>query len=86
MENICKFAKIQGEMGGGGLFFSTDPMHYEFMCLWFIMLRPLLNYCSKSIVSKISFKNTTRVSNRCEPDQDSVGPDLGPNCLQRHNM
>ena len=64
--------------GGGGLFFSTDPMHYVSVC-------PLLIYFSKSTVSKVSFKNTTRVSNSLEPDQDSVGPDLGPNCLQRHN-
>ena len=30
-------------------------------------------------------KNTIRVSNCLDPDQDrhSVGPDLGPNCLQR---
>ena len=29
--------------------------------------------------------NTNRVSNSLDPDQDqhSVGPDLGPNCLQR---
>ena len=35
--------------------------------------------------SKFSFKNTTRVSNGLDPDQDrhSVGPDLVPNCLQR---
>ena len=32
-----------------------------------------------------SFRNTIRVSNGLDPDQDrrSVGPDLGPNCLQR---
>ena len=36
-------------------------------------------------LSKISFKNTIRVSNCSEPDQDrhSVSPDPGPNCLQR---
>ena len=37
--------------------------------------------------SKYSFfnKSTTRVSNRFDPDQGRrfVGPDLGPNCLQR---
>ena len=34
---------------------------------------------------KISFRNTIRVSNRLDPDQAqrNVGPDLGPNCLQR---
>ena len=35
--------------------------------------------------SKISFWNIISVSNILDPDQDrhSVGPDLGPNCLQR---
>ena len=34
---------------------------------------------------KIIFRNTIRVSNCLNPDQarHSVGPDLGPNCLQR---
>ena len=34
---------------------------------------------------KISFRNTVKVSNGLDPDQDQhfVGPDLGPNCLQR---
>ena len=33
---------------------------------------------------KDSFRITIRVSNSLDPDQDrrSVGPDLGPNCLQ----
>ena len=29
------------------------------------------------------FWNATRVSNSLDPDQDRVGPDLGPNRLQR---
>ena len=39
------------------------------------------NFFSKSTFSKNSFK----VSNGMDPDQDRhfVGPDLGPNCLQR---
>ena len=38
----------------------------------------------KLTFSKISFRNTTRVSISLDPDHDrhSVGPDLGPNCLQ----
>ena len=34
---------------------------------------------------KNSFTNSIRVSNNLDPDQDRqvVGPDLGPNCLQR---
>ena len=33
----------------------------------------------------IFFRNTIRVSNNLDSDQDGlfVGPDLGPNCLQR---
>ena len=40
---------------------------------------------SKSTFSKNSFKNTIRVSNGWDSDQDRhfVGPDLGPNYLQR---
>ena len=40
---------------------------------------------SKLNFSKISFRNTIRVSDRLDPDQaqHSVGPDLGPNCLRR---
>ena len=40
---------------------------------------------SKSTFSYNSFRNTIRVSNGLDPDQDrrSVGPDLGPNCFQR---
>ena len=36
-------------------------------------------------VSKISFMNSIRVSNSLDRDQAQhlVGPDLGPNCLQR---
>ena len=42
---------------------------------------------SKLTFSKHSFRNTIRVSNSSDPDQDrqSVGPDLGPNCLQRYS-
>ena len=37
------------------------------------------------IFSKNSFRNTIRVSNSLDPDQDrhSVGPDLGPNSFER---
>ena len=40
---------------------------------------------SKLAFSKNSIRNTIRVSNGLDPDQDrcSVGPDLDPNCLQR---
>ena len=40
---------------------------------------------SESAFLKNSFKNTIRVSNSLDLDQARhfVGPDLGPNCLQR---
>ena len=43
------------------------------------------DFFSKSIFSKNSFRNIIRVSNSLDPDQAQlyVGPDLGPNCLQR---
>ena len=43
------------------------------------------DFFSKLAFSKISFRNTIRVSNSLDPDQVRrfVGPDLGLNCLQR---
>ena len=40
---------------------------------------------SKSTFSKNSFRNTIKASDSLDPDQaqDFVGPDLGPNCLQK---
>ena len=40
---------------------------------------------SKSTFYKNSFRNTFRVSNSLDPDRARhfVGPDLGPDCLQR---
>ena len=42
------------------------------------------SFFSKSSFSKISFRNTIRVSNSLDPDQARrcVGPDLGPSCSQ----
>ena len=39
----------------------------------------------KLTFKKKTFKNTIRLSNSLDPDQARhfVGPDLGPNCLQR---
>ena len=44
---------------------------------------PFIN--SKLTFSRNSYRKTIRVSNGLDPDQDQhyVGPDLGPNCLQR---
>ena len=43
------------------------------------------DFFSKSTFSKNSFRNTIRVSNSLDQDQvrHFVGPDLGPNCLQK---
>ena len=43
------------------------------------------DFFSELTFSKNSFRNTFRVSNGLNTDQDRrfVGPDLGPNCLQR---
>ena len=44
------------------------------------------DFCSKIIqFEKKCFRNIIRVSNSLNPDQarQFVGPDLGPNCLQR---
>ena len=40
---------------------------------------------SKSVFFKNSVRNNLLVSNRLDPDQARhfVGPDLGPNCLQK---
>ena len=43
------------------------------------------DFFSKSTFSKKKIRNTIRVSNSLDPGQARhfVGPDLGPNCLQR---
>ena len=43
------------------------------------------DFFSKTTFSKISFRNTIRVSHSLDPDQAQhfVGPDLVPICLQR---
>ena len=45
----------------------------------------MLLLSSAGFFKKQSFGNTIRVSKGLDPDQDRhfVGPDLGPNCLQR---
>ena len=48
------------------------------------MLCRLLTFFKINFFKKY-FRNTIRVSNKLDPDQarHSVGPDLGPKCLQR---
>ena len=52
---------------------------------FYAFCRLLFSPQKSSLFSKICFMNTTRVSNSLNPDQTGqfVGPDLGPNCLQR---
>ena len=54
-----------------------------FAC-WVIFLSSV-DFFFKLTFSKKSFWNTIRVSNSLDPDQvlQFVGPDLGPDCLQR---
>ena len=42
-------------------------------------------YFIQNLFFRNSFRNAVRVSNSLDPDQARhfVGPDLGPNCLQR---
>ena len=46
------------------------------------------DFFPKLIFSKFSARNTIKVSNSLDPDQDRhfVGPDLGPNCLKRKHV
>ena len=53
--------------------------------IFFILLLSSADFFQKLTFSKKSFRNTIKVSNSLDPDQDRhfVGPDMGPNCLQR---
>ena len=50
-----------------------------------MILLPSADFFQNQLSQKNSFTNTIRVSNGLDPDQDQqyVGPDPGPNCLQR---
>ena len=50
-----------------------------------MLLLPAADFFKIKTFSKNSFRNTIRVSNGLDPDQDqhSVEPDLEPNCLQK---
>ena len=50
-----------------------------------MLLLSSADFFQNELFSKNSFKNTIRVSKSLDPEQArySVGPDLGPNCLQR---
>ena len=50
-----------------------------------MLLMSFADFFFKNIFQKKIFRNTIRVANILDPDQDrqNVGPDLGPNYLQR---
>ena len=52
------------------------------------MVHDFVVYQNKLFFFKNSFRNTIRVSNRLDPDQDrrSVGPNLGPNSLPSRGL
>ena len=60
-------------------------LHLHAELLFILKLLLSADFISKLTFSKKSFMNTIRVSNCLDPDHDrlSVGPNLGPNCLQR---
>ena len=83
---------------GPAIGFKTSLRQYnEYTTLTFISLSPwmlgifscfcwpLLTFFLKLAFSNNSFRNTFRVSNSLDPDQEQhfMGPDLGPNCLQK---
>ena len=80
------------------IFWLKQASYLELQCVWpltSITLSMLGNFAcffvicgfffSKWAFSKNSFRNTIRVSTKSDLDQARcfVGPDLGPNCLQR---
>ena len=56
-----------------------------FKCNLIFLLFCRLQFFSKLTSSKNCFRNIIGVSNSLDPDQAQhfVGPDLGPNCLQK---
>ena len=80
------------------LFWKQCRSHwYEailFITINFCMLGNFSCFCCRQLTLfkltfwKIIFRNTIRVSNGLDPDQDRhvVDPDLGPNCLHRQQM
>ena len=73
--------------------FSVPLNNLSSVCSWYFSLNLCMlgnylyflssAYFVKVCVLKKSVRNTFMVSNGSDPDQDlnSVGPDLGPNCL-----
>ena len=66
---------------------STSDISMNSLPPWKIVHAFLLSeiFFQNQLFQKNSFRNTIRVSNSLDPDQARhiVGPDLGPNCLQK---
>ena len=62
--------------------YLINSLHAEYFS---VIFRCLLIFLSKSTLLKNSFRLTIRGSNSLDEDQARhyVGPDLGPDCLQR---
>ena len=82
---VCVFAVITTKIPCAGSFTNVGDHVLAFE------LSMLGNFCCRLLTfSEVnlflnSFRNTIRVSNSLDPDQDrqNVGPDLDPDCLQR---
>ena len=61
----------------------VNHVYMEIIYIFKLTLGMLGNF--SCLLTFKSSRNSFRVSNSMDPDQDrhSVGPDLGPNCLQR---
>ena len=78
--HLLTFLKLTFSKILTGALLTVHADRYFFMIL-FVICR----HFSKLTFSKKSFRSTIRESNSLDLDQDqhNVGPDLGPNCLQR---
>ena len=67
---------------GGRVSLAFNPLYAGYL---FKRLLSSADFFKIRFFKKKYFMHTIRVSNRLDQDQDrrSVGPDLGPNCLQR---
>ena len=66
--------------------YPVQCLIHNFLQAWYFFIRlSSADFFLEFTFSTKSFRNTISVSNCLDPDQDrhSVGPDLGPNCLQR---
>ena len=72
------FSSVEGQN------WHRELTNFKLLACW-VIFPAFVVVCCQLTFFKIPFRNTIRVSNGLDPDQDrhSVGPDLGPNCLQR---